>query len=36
MGSLTRLRHLLPQGQDINKTLTDLDVVIAKPVCRFA
>lgn len=32
MGNVTRLRHALPMGQDINKALTDLDSAIAKAV----
>ena len=32
MSSITRLRHVLPMSQDINKTLTDLDSTIAKAI----
>lgn len=31
MSNITRLRHALPLGQDINKALTDLEGIIAKP-----
>lgn len=36
MSNITRLRHALSLGQDINKALTDLDGVIAKPAYPFA
>ncbi len=32
MSNVTRLRHALPLGQDINKALVDLDSAIAKAI----
>ncbi len=32
MSNVTRLRHALPIGQDINKALVDLDSAIAKAI----
>ncbi|WP_439856185.1 hypothetical protein [Pseudomonas yamanorum] len=32
MGNVTRLRHALPMGQDINKALVDLDSAIVKAI----
>lgn len=32
MGDVTRLRHALPLGPDINKAIVDLDSAIAKAV----
>ena len=32
MTNVTRLRHALPMGQDINKALTELDSAIANAI----
>ncbi|BCQ63135.1 hypothetical protein PBOI14_48850 [Pseudomonas sp. Boi14] len=32
MGKVTRLRHVLPMSQEINKALTELDSAIAKAI----
>ncbi|NWD81540.1 hypothetical protein HX891_14245 [Pseudomonas reactans] len=32
MNNVTRMRHVLPMSQDINKALTDLDSAIAKAI----
>ena len=32
MSNVTRLRHVLPMSQDINKALTDLDSAIVKAI----
>ena len=32
MSNVTRLRHVLPMSQDINKALTDLDSAIANAI----
>lgn len=32
MTNVTRLRHALPMGQDINKAVMDLDAAVAKAI----